>query len=246
MKKKRILIIIGAVIILIGLLFGVDYLLATKGSPFLASKSTDKGVTTYNGLFYTVKKCNNLTAFNSNLICEEGKDYIIIDETKSCDKKEELFYEDNDYEYYYPCTKDKTTLYKKGEKVVTLSEALKNKDITIDELKTSGLSFTRKDKIEFNFTKSSTCSTVYHTITNAKEETITLYTYCLDKMDLKKGVTTINFLNYIAQQEISVDEIMKSFGFTKKDNYYEIGEYVVAITEKATYVGTKEVLNNIK
>ena len=78
-----------------------------------------------------------------------------------------------------------------------------------DDCNQNVVAFTRKDKIEFNFTKSSTCSTVYHTITNAKEETITLYTYCLDKMDLKKGVTTINFLNYIAQQEISVDEIMK-------------------------------------
>src|SRR5574344_1799555 len=178
---KKIIIIISSIILAILILFGIDFLLVkTNKTPFLAKKEIADNITTYQGLYYTIKSCNGINALNSNIICPKDKDYIIVDTTDVCAEALEQFYEDENYVYYYPCIKDNTTFIKTNSEQLKISDALKQNKITIEELKTSGLSFYKEERKELIFDKSNTCKEI-------KYEKI------------KKSKNTNNLLKYLEQ-----------------------------------------------
>ena len=71
----------------------------------------------------------------------------IIDATFMCDNNLEKFYEDNKYNYYFPCTKS-TSIYIKypnGNKILVVN-ALEEEKITIEELIKADLELIKKKK----------------------------------------------------------------------------------------------------
>ena len=71
----------------------------------------------------------------------------ILDATYSCAQVLEKFYEDNDYNYYFPCAKSGSTFVKfpNGNKVLVI-KALDDKLVTINELEKAGLKFYKYEK----------------------------------------------------------------------------------------------------
>lgn len=71
----------------------------------------------------------------------------IIDATYICDNYQELFYEDDKYTYYFPCTKSTSIYikYKNGNKYL-VTKALEEKKTTIEELLKNGLEVIKKEK----------------------------------------------------------------------------------------------------
>lgn len=71
----------------------------------------------------------------------------IIDATYMCDNYHEKFYEDNEYIYYFPCTKSSSLYikYQNGNKYLVTS-ALEEEKVTIDELIKSGLEVIKEKK----------------------------------------------------------------------------------------------------
>ena len=78
--------------------------------------------------------------------------FTIIDNTEVCDQALEKFYEDDKYEYYFPCIKSGNVLihfgkYFSGEEMqMPVKEALTKKYVTIEQLQEKGLKFYTKDK----------------------------------------------------------------------------------------------------
>ena len=71
----------------------------------------------------------------------------ILDATYACNQVLEKFYEDDDYTYYFPCTKSNSIYvkYKDGSKTLVVS-ALEDKKVTINELIDAGLDVVKKEK----------------------------------------------------------------------------------------------------
>ena len=85
------------------------------------------------------------------LLCKNTKrtksDIEIIDATYNCTKALELFYENDEYEYYFPCVKS-TSIYVKfenGNKMLVV-DALEQNKVTIDELIKAGLEVVKEKK----------------------------------------------------------------------------------------------------
>ena len=71
----------------------------------------------------------------------------IIDATFRCDDNYELFYEDNEYSYYFLCTQSTSTYvkFKDGTKVL-LVKALEDESVTIDEVLKTGFKVYKEAK----------------------------------------------------------------------------------------------------
>lgn len=67
-------------------------------------------------------------------------DYLILDKSESCDSMKEVFYEDDDNIYYFPCTKSNTIYlqWKNGE-INLMKDELESGKVTIASLMEHGL-----------------------------------------------------------------------------------------------------------
>lgn len=76
---------------------------------------------------------------------EEGK-VEIIDATYACSSVPEKFYEDNEYAYYFTCSKSESMFVKfsNGNKML-IKKALEEKKVTIDELIKAGLNVYKEE-----------------------------------------------------------------------------------------------------
>lgn len=77
----------------------------------------------------------------------EKNNIVIIDATYACDDMIEEFYSDNDYIYYFPCTKSSSIYvkYANGNKEL-LVNALQSNKVTIKKLESAGLKFYKKER----------------------------------------------------------------------------------------------------
>jgi len=78
-------------------------------------------------------------AYSLKKILEQAlgsKFYNIIDETESCDEALELIYEDDDYQYYFPCMQSDTVFIKFTTEQIkmTLKEAIEGNYIEFEEI----------------------------------------------------------------------------------------------------------------
>lgn len=245
MKKVYVFLII--LILIIVSVFTIDYLLAKSNKlPFLAIKETKDNIKIYKGLFYQVDVCNSNVVFNENIICPKDADFVIVDETEVCAEALELFYEDENYKYYYPCIKNATTFIKKNNNKQTVKESLENKTISIDSLLKSGLSFIREEKIQISVDKSDKCKTIKYQISNENSAN-NLYTYCLDSVKLQKGSQKINLIKYLAEGSNNLKDLAIQANLKKesKDDYtlYKSDEYVILVCKNKNYIGTLDILD---
>ena len=75
------------------------------------------------------------------------KDFVIIDESKNCNKKLEYIYEDNYYKYYFKCEKSDKIFVKLDTDVkFPVREALERQLVTVSELEKDGLEFYKEEK----------------------------------------------------------------------------------------------------
>ena len=83
--------------------------------------------------------CKNIVLAKSNI--------EIIDATYNCNKSQELFYEDDEYKYYFPCLKSSSVYVKfeNGNKLLVV-DALEENKVTIDELIKAGLEVIKEKK----------------------------------------------------------------------------------------------------
>ena len=86
-----------------------------------------------------------LLLFKKNKDLSE-KQIKIIDASYKCNKVKEIFYEDDNYIYSFPCEQSSATYVKfpNGNKMLVIT-ALEEKKVTIDELIKAGLNI-NKDK----------------------------------------------------------------------------------------------------
>lgn len=123
-KIKKILRIIFIIIVLWLIMFLIDIICINK-PVFMINKNN-----VYYGLFYKIKDNKVGTYFMKN----NKQKFKIIDNTKTCNQEKEKFYEDENNEYYFSCTKSANIKILYGNKEYNLNDALKNKIINIDDL----------------------------------------------------------------------------------------------------------------
>jgi len=154
-KRTKIILIVISTIVLLGIIFGtVDYFRAGNDkAPIFAIRVAnyrDGGSKEYWGLGYKVIKCNTLRGdksvhfgfynINVNRLCNNDpidptNEFVIIDETETCASVLEKFYEDDTYEYYFPCIKSSSVFieFTDGRKY-NLKFALTNNIISMKEI----------------------------------------------------------------------------------------------------------------
>ncbi len=161
-KGMKIVLIIVCIFVLCIVL---DILsIYTRNKPIFAIKDNNAEDIVYKGLIYDTYNCREYSAPQikakwSKFICsnkliplEVKSDFKIIDKTEICAQALEKFYEDEQYEYYFHCIKNATTLlnfgkYFDGSDVIfTVKDALEKNMVTIKQLEEKGLDFIRKSK----------------------------------------------------------------------------------------------------
>lgn len=167
MKKYLKIIIILVVLIVLSLIIDLVCIFIISRPIFTIQLNKDnefnqvyKGIffDTYNCLEYSIpqikRKGVKFACGTSNM--NIGKVLEIVDTTKnknnfSCAEALEEFYEDTTYKYYYSCIKSKYVIvkYESGFKE-TVSSALKNKNIEIEDLDRYNIDYVKyeKDEIE--------------------------------------------------------------------------------------------------
>ncbi len=151
--------IIGTIIIF----FVVDLIcIFTLNRPLFAIKK-DNG-TTYKGLLYDTYNCPEystpqIKAKGTKFTCavakkDIGKVIELVDKTKEiedfiCAEALESFYEDDQYTYFWSCIKNEYMIvrYESGFEE-TISDALKNKTITISDLDRYNISYYKEKNIK--------------------------------------------------------------------------------------------------
>ena len=123
-KIKKILRIIFIIIVLWLIMFLTDIICINK-PVFMINKNN-----VYYGLFYKIEDNKIGTYFMKN----NKQKFKIIDNTKTCDQEKEKFYEDENNEYYFSCTKSANIKILYENKEYNLNDALKNKIINVDDL----------------------------------------------------------------------------------------------------------------
>lgn len=83
----------------------------------------------------------------NNIINKEKTKLQIIDATYTCTQIAEKFYEDDKYDYYFPCVKSESIFVKfeNGNKVL-VTDALEDEIVTIDDLLDAGLEVIKQKK----------------------------------------------------------------------------------------------------
>lgn len=158
---KIILGVIGAIIIF----FAIDIVcIFTLNKPLFAIKEDNGGSTSlvYRGLLYDTYNCPEystpqIKAKGIKFACAEaktdtGKVIELKDKTKEienfmCAEALESFYEDDQYIYFWSCIKNEymVVIYENGFEE-TISDALKNKTITISDLDRYNISYYKEEK----------------------------------------------------------------------------------------------------
>ena len=123
-KIKKILRIIFIIIVLWLIMFLTDIICINK-PVFMINKNN-----VYYGLFYKIEDNKIGTYFMKN----NKQKFKIIDNTKTCNQEKEKFYEDENNEYYFSCTKSANIKILYENKEYNLNDALKNKIINVDDL----------------------------------------------------------------------------------------------------------------
>ncbi len=148
-NNNKIFRIVIIIIVLITPLFAVDILcIYNIERPLFGVKTANSNV--YKGVFYDTYVCEDYsvpaiklkgTKFNCPTAIEAGDTIVeIIDKSKNdknftCDYILNYFYKDYNYTYYFECTKNNYVIVKfKNGIEVTVSDALNNGYITIDDL----------------------------------------------------------------------------------------------------------------
>lgn len=161
-KTSKIIIKIICVIVLI---FAIDLIfIFTFKRPLLAIKidNGDSANLIYRGLLYDTYNCidystprikSKKTKFTCSLDrVDIGSVKQIIDKTKeikdnSCKEEKELFYEDNNYKYYFNCIKSDNIIIKYNSGFEeSINTALKYKTITIKDLDKFKIEYIKEEK----------------------------------------------------------------------------------------------------
>lgn len=151
MKNKvvnKIFKIIAICLSIVICLLLIDFLVLkfTGFGPIIAVKDKSDN-NAYNAVFYKVWKCDKeiiIKSLKSEYSCEETKldkdDFIVQDETKECDDALQEIARDDLFIYYLPCIKSHTMFLKYGDGTkISVKYALKEKKVTISELKNKGV-----------------------------------------------------------------------------------------------------------
>ncbi|MBQ3020695.1 MAG: hypothetical protein IJD92_00545 [Bacilli bacterium] len=196
----------------------------------------------------------------------EGGNYILMDETKEikdfvCDFALEQFYQDENYNYYWNCIKNKYMIvkYDDGTKKL-ISEVLKQKHIDIQVLDKFNISYIKYPKetynknYKLNIVEEDNCNLKLNEY--YKYEDRTVYTVCLNEIYLERknsdGIITLKYhlenVNQTFDRSINelvtdaiIDSVLRDGGTTiyKKDNY----TVIVCNTidgNKDIYIGNKD------
>ena len=148
MKRKIIIPIIAASIVILIILMDLFILIFTGNGPYLASKKeiNNGNAVMYRAFLYNVWKCdvkNNpkeyvIKPFYKSYECKaigDANSYTIVDESDKCDSALDEIARDDMYIYYFSCKKsDKVYLIFGDGTKVKIKEAVKSKKVTIDEL----------------------------------------------------------------------------------------------------------------
>ncbi len=158
--KKWVKIVLGIIGVVI-LFLAVDLIcIFTINRPLFAIEK--ESGTAYKGLLYDTYNCQEystpqIKAKGTKFTCATGKKDLgkvieLVDKTQerdgfACAEALESFYEDDNYTYYWNCIKNKYMVvkYESGFEE-PISEALKNKTITISDLDRYNISYYREEK----------------------------------------------------------------------------------------------------
>lgn len=275
---KKILKIFISIIAILILMLIIDLLSIFIFSKPLFAIKVDNGDSVnivYKGLFYDTYNCHEFknpkikfktTKYSCAISkIDIGKVIGISDTTNkienfTCAEALENFFEDDDYNYYWNCIKDNYMIvrYESGFEE-TISNALKNKTITINDLDKYKINYIKQEKdipnkdFEISIVEEDNCNLKLKKYYKYNERTI--YTSCLKeiyierdnnkKMTLKYHLENINqsFDRSIKQliSDATIDTFLKDGGTKvyKKDNYTIIKCNTID-GNKDIYIGNKD------
>lgn len=205
---KKVIYYIISLIIFIVLLVIVDLLFILENGKPLFSVEKENGV--YYGLFYDTYNCAEFSipqikskGTKFSCIVESNSVVIdIVDKTKNikdfaCAEMLESFYEDDEYIYFWNCLKNKYMIvkYDNGYEE-TISNALKNERISIDDLDSYDISYIKeeKEKVFIETSVDKNCdkkAKLYYSDSN-----VNVYTYCLNSVNVTINDKAYNLSDY--------------------------------------------------
>lgn len=228
---KKILYGLLIIIIVWAVIFGVDYALSLNNrTPLITFKKIeydkdDVHVTEYHSLGYKVIEEGQgwiKKYYMKPLWVKTAPDrkFIILDETgEECINGKTYFYEDTYFKYYFSCNQKITLQF--GKEKLSLTQALEEKRVTIDELKAEGLPILTESKIEFDFEISidNKCNMLQADPTKLVKQKEGLYYYCINNANIyvNKKYSSFKdaFNNTIKEDSITIK--------MKKETTYESG-----------------------
>lgn len=233
MKKglKVVLIILGVVLLylIIDFIFIINF-----SKPLLGIKVNEYK---YDSLFYDVYNCPyysvaQIKRKGLKLNCSSSLEIEkIIDKTKEkdfvCAEALEEFYEDENYKYYYSCIKSKYVIvkYKDGFSE-TVSEALKNGNITISDLDNYDIKYIFETKQNF-FTRT-------YEVLNVVDSNDEKYVYITIRQFQQEEVETVKVLKFYDL------EVGKNYEFIFKLSDKDIKDNIKSIFENYELINVVE------
>ena len=204
---KRVLNILLFVFIVVVFSFSIDFLaIILLKRPLFAIKKDSK----YSGIIYDTYYCDNKPIIkfkNSDYKCDYNEVVDIVDDTVTCAESLELFYEDDNYKYYFPCVKSDNIVVKyANKKTDKIKEALKNKRIRVNMLTDYNINYykeSKKDKYKLIVSYDDK-----ENIKKVKSFDYDIYYYGIKKIDVVINNTTYDLLDAIDTNLITLDEII--------------------------------------
>ena len=155
MKKGARLFLIIFLLIFIIVILDMVYILKFSKPLFILNKTHHLTCDIYEGLLYNIYDCAeyNKPKFRFKWQKYEFNNYSsyfdVIDESKSCDNKEEEIYRDKENIYYLPCSKSEYIKIKfSNGDTYKLKEAIEKKLVTMDDLIKNNLELNIKKREE--------------------------------------------------------------------------------------------------
>ena len=246
---KRVLNILLFIFIVFAFSFSIDFVaIVLIKRPLFAMKQEDN---VYSGVIYNTYYCDNkpIIKFKSDKYkCEEYEVIDIVDETDTCSTSLELFYEDDNYKYYFPCIKSDNIVVKySNNKSEKLKDALKSNRIDVKVLSLYNINYykeSKKGSYRLDITYDETEGTK-----KVKSLDYDIYYYGIKKIDVNINDKVYDLLEAIDTNLITLDEIIYNMkntvtykdGGSKLYSSYDLNEDEYSILKCNTTSGNKDI-----
>lgn len=215
---KKFLLVFLIFIGLWAILFGVDFILCKNNEkPLIVLKENDyDSIKEYISLGYkvVVYDINNNKTFKIHFLTYKTKNFEII-EPDDCNSVETVFYEDENYEYYFSCNKN--VFINMDGKNIEIAQALNNKLVTLNDLDEKGLVYSKRSKVSYvlDIKEASDCNYLLGDKNKLKQISDNIYYYCLDSAYIFVNTDYMELAQ--AFKKYNFDSIV--YGMTKKTSY---------------------------